>query len=62
MNGENTVAIGGDWDGARLPEGFSNIGDATKLAQELDRLGYDEQLIHKLFYGNAVAFIRNRLR
>ena len=62
MNGENTVAIGGDWDGARLPEGFSNIGDATKLAQELDRLGYDEQLIHKLFYGNAVAFIRNHLR
>ena len=58
MNGEDTVAIGGDWDGARLPEGFSTSGDAPKLAAELCRLGYSEQLIHKLFYGNAQAFIR----
>ena len=58
LDGENTVAIGGDWDGARLPEGFTNIGDATKLAEELSRLGYSEQLIHKLFYGNALAFIQ----
>ena len=61
MNGEDTVAIGGDWDGARLPEGFSTIADAPKLAAELCRLGYSEQLIHKLFYGNAQAFIQKNL-
>ena len=58
LGGEHTVAIGGDWDGARLPAGFSHISDAHLLAEELDRLGYSEDLIRQLFYGNAQAFIK----
>ena len=58
MNGENTVAIGGDWDGARLPEEITTIADAQKLADELLRLGYSDALIHKLFYQNALDFIK----
>ena len=58
MNGENTVAIGGDWDGARLPVDITTIADAQKLADELSRLGYSDALIRKLFYQNALDFIK----
>ncbi len=58
LGGENTVAIGGDWDGAALPRGISHISDAKQLACELMRLGYPDSLIQKLFYGNAQAFIQ----
>ena len=33
-------------------------GAVSFLPEELSRLGYSEQLIHKLFYGNALAFIQ----
>ena len=57
LGGENTVAIGGDWDGAQLPDGFSNIADVRILQDELLRLGYDNELIDKLFWKNAYDFI-----
>ncbi|MBQ7337245.1 MAG: membrane dipeptidase [Clostridia bacterium] len=62
LGGEDTVAIGADWDGAPLPEGFSTIADAQKLANELCRLGYTDSLIEKLFFGNALAFIQRNFR
>ncbi len=58
LGGENTVAIGGDWDGAGMPDGIADIRDARKLGNELVRLGYPTSLIEKLFFGNALAFIQ----
>jgi membrane dipeptidase len=57
LGGENTVAIGGDWDGAQLPDGFSTVADVRILQDELLRLGYDHELIDKLFWKNAYDFI-----
>lgn len=58
LGGENTVAIGADWDGASLPDGISTIADAQKLAEEMARLGYTDELIHKIFFDNALAFFK----
>lgn len=58
IGGENTVAIGGDWDGARLPADITTIADAQKFADELARLGYSDTLIGKIFYQNALDFIK----
>lgn len=58
LGGENTVAMGGDWDGAELPEGFSTIADAEMIANAMARLGYSDTLIGKIFYQNALDFIK----
>ena len=61
LGGENTVAIGGDLDGTDLPNGFSGISDIYKIANELQRLNYSDELIEKITYKNAFEFFKNNL-
>ncbi len=61
LGGQNTVALGSDFDGAELPEEIRGPSDLTKLAEELARLNYSETLIHKLFYENAAEFVSKNL-
>ena len=56
LGGENTVAMGCDLDGTNLPNGFSDISDLYKIANELQRLNYSDELTDKLLYQNAFNF------
>ncbi len=56
LGGENTVAMGCDLDGTKLPNGFSDISDLYKIVNELQRLNYSDELTDKLFYQNAFNF------
>ena len=61
LGGENTVAIGGDLDGTDLPEGFSGIEHIYKIANEMQRLNYSDELIDKIMYKNAFEFFKSNI-
>lgn len=59
LGGADTVALGGDWDGASpLVGGFRDIADWRVLYEELLRRNYSEQLIQNLFYFNLMRIVR----
>ena len=54
LGGENNVAIGSDFDGIkRLPIGIEGVHSLPAFRDELVKLNYSEQLMDKIFYGNA---------
>lgn len=61
LGGENTVALGGDLDGTDLPDGFADIRDITKIADNMAKNGYSDELINKLFWENAKIFFENNI-
>lgn len=59
LGGADTVALGGDWDGADpLVEGFEDISCWSVLYEELLRRNYPQELIDKLFYNNMMRIVR----
>lgn len=59
LGGEDTVALGGDWDGADpLVDGFRDIAHWRVLYEELLRRNYSKTLIEKLFYNNMMRIVR----
>ena len=53
LNGEKTVALGGDLDGIAIaPEGFSGVEDYRSLFDHLERCGYAPSLLNALGAGN----------
>lgn len=59
LGGEDTVALGGDWDGiSRLPEGLRDVTGWATLRQYLETCGYSEALLDKLFYKNLMRVVR----
>ena len=62
LGGENTVALGCDFDGTDyLPDGLKSVSDITKLAERLAQLNYSNKQIDKIFYQNAKDFINRNL-
>ena len=62
LGGENTVALGCDFDGTdMLPKGLSSLADMPKLSDRLAQLGYTDEQINKIFYQNAKDFIDKNL-
>jgi membrane dipeptidase len=61
LGGERHIAIGGDLDGASLPEGISTVSDVKLLASAMNQHGYSEDLIRNIFSGNAMNFIKHHL-
>ena len=57
LGGEHAVAIGGDLDGAALPDGISTVADVTSLAKTMQTHGYADTQIQDIFYRNAHRFI-----
>ncbi len=58
LGGEDTVALGGDWDGIeRAPEGVSDLAGWAALYRRLEALGYDRELLDKLFYKNLMRVV-----
>lgn len=61
LGGEHHIAIGGDLDGAALPEGICGVSDVAKLADAMAAHGYGDELIRQIFYKNARNFIMKNL-
>ena len=58
---ENNLAMGTDLDGTDLPDGFGGIEDIYKIANEMQRLNYTNELVDKIFYKNALEFIKKNI-
>ncbi len=61
LGGEDHLAIGGDLDGASLPTGMRTVADVAILADVLQRAGYSDDVIHRIFSRNALAFFEKHL-
>ena len=58
LDGEKTLAIGGDLDGCeRLPKGMSGIQDLPLLRAALADRGYPEALLDDIFYHNLMRVL-----
>jgi len=59
LGGEDTVALGGDWDGASpLAKGFEDITGWHHLYEELLRRNYSPSLVQKIFYSNMMRVVK----
>ena len=60
LGGENVVCLGGDLDGISvLPEGMKGIQDVDKIATELAKINYSEEIIAKIMGKNLENYIKN---
>ena len=58
LGGEDTVALGCDFDGiSAAPKEIGSMYDLPILAEHLARLGYSDCQIEKIFYRNADRFL-----
>lgn len=61
LGGEDTLSMGGDWDGMSLPDDMSaGLGAIPALYELFLRHNYPESLLDKIFYGNAAHFFENQ--
>ena len=59
LGGSDCLCFGSDFDGGTLPDDFQNSRVYDKIYTELLRHNYEEELIRKIFYGNALNFFEN---
>ena len=58
MDGALCVGLGSDWDGGITGAGdLRGVEDMERLADAMERRGYDAALIHDIFYGNLSRFL-----
>lgn len=58
LGGEDTVALGGDWDGiTAMPAGFHDVTGWRTLHDYLQGRGYSSELLEKLFYRNLLRVV-----
>lgn len=59
LGGENTIALGSDFDGIDiLPKGINDIGDIHKIAEELAKINYPETIIKKIMSENFMNHLK----
>ena len=58
---QNVLALGGDMDGCDLPYDLSNLSALPHLADLMQKYGYGDELIQKIFFGNANKFFSKYL-
>lgn len=59
LGGENTVALGSDFDGCdTLPEGIKGIGGWALVWEALEKRGYPRELLEKIFYRNLMRVVK----
>lgn len=56
LGGEKAVCIGSDFDGTRLPDGFTGVESAELVAERMLRANYSESLVRSVFFENAYQF------
>lgn len=57
LGGEDRVGLGGDFDGADVPEDLSGVQDLPRLWEALYRRNYPESLVRKIAYQNLSRFL-----
>ncbi len=56
LGGENTLAIGSDFDGADIPADLNSTDKTAILAETFIKRGINEQIVQKIMYDNAHNF------
>ncbi len=56
LGAENCIAVGSDFDGARMDESIGSLSKALLLYEFLREKGLSEAVLSKMFYDNANAF------
>lgn len=59
LGGEDVIAIGSDFDGCTLPKDIKNSDSMAELFNLFLRHNYNETLVKKIFYKNALKFFEN---
>ena len=59
MGMEDNIAIGSDFDGAKMPDDMKNISKIPDLYLNLKEKGLKKDLLCKIFYKNANVFLLN---
>lgn len=59
LGGENTLAIGSDFDGCDLPSDIAGLESMEEIYEMFLRANYSEKLVQKLFFENAYKFCEN---
>ena len=59
MGFEDVIAIGSDFDGARMSENLQKISQVPCLYEYLAEKGFEKALLQKIFYNNSNNFIAN---
>ncbi len=63
IGGEDCLCLGCDFDGIdATPVGLEAVDRLPRLAGEMQRLGYSDEQINKLFYKNAQRFLTNHVK
>ncbi len=62
LGGENTIALGSDFDGADIPSYLNSVEKVDNLHDALLADGLGKELTEKILFGNAYNFIRNNLK
>lgn len=61
VGGIEIIAIGSDFDGIEVPAEIRDISEMDKLYQALKYDGFKESQIEKIFYRNALRFLKDSL-
>ena len=61
LGGENTVAMGSDYDGCDVVEGIKKMNDVPKLFDLVEK-EFGTELAEKIFWKNAYGFFAERMR
>ncbi|MCH5296492.1 MAG: membrane dipeptidase [Ruminococcus sp.] len=59
LGGENILAIGSDFDGCSLPNDIKGSESMSVLFELFLKHNYNESLVNKIFYENALKFFEN---
>ncbi len=63
MGGEDVLAIGSDFDGCadEFPKGMADVLAVPRLKALMEQAGFGQDMIQKLFFGNAQRFLLQNL-
>lgn len=61
LGGENTVALGTDFDGTVLPPPWNSMQIIEDLAEYLSKKGFSNTMLDKFFFKNALEFFEKHL-
>jgi len=57
LGGENAIALGSDFDGAKMPDYLNGIEQLPSLIDALERSGLDNSAVEKVIFGNAARYL-----
>ena len=60
LGGEDTVALGSDFDGAQVPDYLNGIEKLLALIDALERSGIGKAAVEKILFQNAARFLEKR--